>query len=69
MHGADLASDALAATVNQVNPQWMADKHKMSVTLYSANTTGSDGADRPYAPGSVHLVLMSLGGENRGLMQ
>lgn len=59
------ASDALAAAVSQVNPQWKADPHKVSITLYSGNAT--DGADRPYQPGSVHLALIGLGAENRGL--
>ena len=59
------ASNALAAAVSKVNPQWTGDPHKMWVTLYSGNAP--DGADRSFDPGSVHLVLMSLGGETRGL--
>lgn len=55
------SSDALAAVISDVNPGWTGTRNMVHFSLYSGNTTSSDGADKPYQPDSVHLALVGLG--------
>ena len=52
------ASNALAAAVSQVSPSWTGEK-TLGVTLYCGAST--DGVDRPFQPGSVHLAFIGIG--------
>lgn len=58
-------SDAAAAAVRQTQPTWT-DPDKVSITLYTGNTTPADGSDSTYVPTDVHLAIVGIGGENRG---
>jgi hypothetical protein len=60
------SSDALAAVISDVNPGWTGTRNKVDFSLYSGNT-GSDGADKPYQPDSVHLALVGLGTDGMGI--
>ncbi|MGF6885982.1 hypothetical protein ABIA39_007505 [Nocardia sp. GAS34] len=59
-------SDTFAAAARQANPQWTGSFDKVSVTLYTGNSTASDGSDRGYNVGDIHLALVDIGGENKG---
>jgi hypothetical protein len=61
------SSNALGDAVSRTNPTWTGDRNKVNFELYSGNTSSSDGADTPYKPHSIHLALVGIGGENRGL--
>jgi hypothetical protein len=61
------SSNALGDAVSRSNPTWTGDRNKVNFELYSGNTSSSDGADTPYKPHSIHLALVGIGGENRGL--
>jgi hypothetical protein len=61
------SSNALGDAVSCINPTWTGDRNKVNFELYSGNTSSSDGADTPYKPHSIHLALVGIGGENRGL--
>ncbi|WP_297609946.1 hypothetical protein [Nocardia sp.] len=58
-------SDAAAAAVRQSQPTW-SDPDKVSITLYTGNTTASDGSDSNYVPTDIHLAVVGIGGETRG---
>jgi hypothetical protein len=60
MRGRGVHSDALGVAVTQVSPGWTGDPHKSAVTLYSGNSTSSDGSDSPFQPGSVRQALVGL---------
>lgn len=53
-------SDALRAAVTRVLPSWTGDPRKSAVTLYSGNSTSSDGSDSPFQPSSVRQALIGL---------
>lgn len=58
----DYSSSALGDAVTKVSPTWTGDRDKVNFDLYSGNASGSDGADKPYDPESIHLALVGIGG-------
>ena len=54
------SSDLLAAAVRQVSPSWTGDPHLIAASLYTDNADSSDGSNRQYTPGAVHLGLVSI---------
>ena len=54
------SSDSIAQAVRQADPQWTGDPHLISAVLYTGNSDSANGSDRAYAPGSIHLALVSI---------